>query len=263
MRPRTVISILTWDSFLYTRNLLMNLAWALPGQNTTVMVLDQGSGPDTVDFLKDFVPRHAGFTARLRPRNIGYGPGHNDNYRAALAQGPFDYFITVNSDTVFGEPGWADRMVDAMEADPKAALGGPFAYKALPGGYAPSTRAEMEEGRFLFITGAVAIMRASAVAEAGLFDEAFEPAYWEDADMALRYERLGFRQIFIDVPVFHGYLGAVERTNVAKNGSLTAEWGDYKARNLSTFTRRWVGPNALGLTEDPRTWGNRLYIPGR
>ncbi|WP_181702592.1 glycosyltransferase [Chthonobacter albigriseus] len=263
MRPRTVISILTWDSLHYTRNLLLNLTWAVPGRNMSVMILDQGSGPDTVALLKEFVPGRAGFSARLRADNIGYGPGHNDNYRAALAAGPFDYFITVNSDALFGEAGWADRMVEAMEANPTAALGGPYAYRLDGQRYVQATREQAAAGDYLFITGAVAIMRASAVETAGLFDEAFEPAYWEDADMALRYERLGFSQIHIDIPVLHGYLGSAGRVNEAKNADLTRRWGDYKQRNLQLFSRRWMGPDALGRSEDPRGWGDRLYLPGR
>ena len=261
-RPRSIVSILVWDSHTYTKNLLANMDWAPPGNNTWTYILDQGSDAPTRDLLRDYVPKRTNISARLLGENIGYSAGHNLNYKLALQDGrDFDYFITVNSDIAFGEPLWVDQMVDAMEANPKAALGGPFGYKQCEGYIAPCSVAEMRAGRFLFITGAVTIVRARAVRQCGLFDEVYSPAYYEDQDMVNRYQHFGWEQIFTDIPVVHGYLGEMEKVNRQKREDLKLRHGDFALRNQHTFTRRWVGPNRLSATSSPLDWGDTLYIP--
>lgn len=243
-RPRTAISLLVWDSPRYTGNLLSNLDWATPGENWHLRILDQGSEEETRSLIKSWVPTHRDTSAELLPHNIGYGAGHNRNYIQAQALFDFDYFITINSDLVFGEPGWVDQMVDAMEAAPDAALGGPFAYRETQIDphrrlLSPATTEQAQRGEFSFITGAVTIIRAEAAEQLGLFDEIFSPAYFEDQDMVQRYLHFGWKQIHIDIPVLHGYLGAAERVNEAKRAALDAKHGDFRTRNMTTYVNRW------------------------
>jgi GT2 family glycosyltransferase len=262
MKPRTILSLLSWDSLIYTRNLLLNLDWAVAGENTHLMILDQGSGEDTKSFIREYVGNRKNATALMSSRNMGYGPGHNFTYKAALAMGPFDYFITVNSDALFCEPGWANLMVSAMEANPDAAIGGPFAYKYANASFNPATQAEMRSGDFMFVTGAVAIIRAAAAKAHGLFDEIYLPAYWEDADMVMRYRHYGWRQLFIDVPVLHGYLGPEGKVSQVKKDALKAEWGDFQGRNMLEFVTRYMSDPPAVAQKDPVTQlGSKLYMP--
>lgn len=262
-RPMTVVSLLVWDSPLYTRNLLMNLDYAKPGRNFHLRILDQGSQEETRSLVRDFVRSHNGTSAEILSGNIGYGAGHNRNYAQVAKSVDFDYFVTINSDLVFGEPNWLDTLVDAMEAEPEAAIGGPFAYCEHPGRISPATRTQCEAGDFMFITGAVSIMRAATVRQLGLFDEAYSPAYWEDADMVERYRHFGWRQKYIDLPVFHGYLGEAGRVANVKTDELNQKWGDFRQNTLRLFFDRWRFGNAP-LPQDPADLPQcfpRLYIP--
>lgn len=264
-RPKTLVSLLVWDSPLYTSNLFMNLAWAIPGNNYHLRILDQGSQEDVKAMIRSFVRDNPNTSAELLSGNIGYGAGHNRNFAQIAGQLDFDYFVTVNSDVAFGEPGWLDMLVDAMEAAPDAAIGGPFAYQEKPGMITPATRAQRQAGDFWFVTGAVCIIRTAVVRQLGLFDEAYNPAYWEDADMAERYRHFGWRQIFIDIPVVHGYLGDAGRVANLKSDALEQKWGDFRKRNLRLFFHRWkLGRESL--PNDPKDVAAAfpdLYIPER
>lgn len=262
MPPVTIISLLSWDSPTYLRNLLANLDAYPPGRNCHIHIVDQGSQPETVDLLKRYEAGRPYVSIEYLSENIGYGPGHNHSHRTMSQKGNFDYFLTVNNDLVFGEPDWLNVLVDGMEKAPWAGIGGPMCHKNRPGMLSPATREEMLAGDFLFVTGAVAMIRNSAIRRFGLFDEAYAPAYWEDADIAMRYRRFGVGQVYIDIPVFHGYLGAVDRVNVAKDGQLVNKWGDFRNRNQATFVRRWVEEKHLLPDEaDLRRCFDQLYIP--
>lgn len=267
-RPFSVLSLLVWDSPRYTGNLLSNLEWAPPSHDYPwhLHIIDQGSEPETKDLLRAWVPPRSGVSAQLLANNVGYGAGHNFVYASMLAQQPFDYFVTINSDVVFGAPDWLDTLVQAMEANPRAAIGGPFAYtrEILDDKHfllAPATPEQCRAGAFEFITGAVAIIRARAVEELGLFDEIFSPAYFEDQDMVARYQHFGWEQLHIDIPVLHGYLGNAERVNEAKRAALDAEHGDFRHRNMMTYTRRWRHDPLPTSPEDLRRRCPRLYFP--
>nr|WP_170245025.1 hypothetical protein [Pararhodospirillum oryzae] len=233
-------------------------------------IIDQGSDAPTRDLLRAWVPAQKRVTAELLPENIGYGAGHNRSYARGKTIFPngFDYFITINSDVLFGQPEWADVLVDAMEATPHAALGGPFAYTETPLGggrrlLMPATVDQGKRGEFAFITGAVAIIRATAVTELGLFDEIYTPAYFEDQDMVQRYTHFGWGQVYIDLPVLHGYLGDAERVNQTKNNELQKRYGDFKDKNMKTYVSRWQyekNKNSLAK-ENLKSRFNLLYFP--
>lgn len=262
MKPVCVISLLVWDSPWYLKNLLANLDAFPPGGVYHLRILDQGSGPDTVRLLQDYAAGKKHVSVDYLSENIGYSAGHNRNYAEMAKLLDFAYFVTINNDLVFGEPNWLETLVAAMEADPAAGVGGPTCYKAYPNLIAPATRAQKAAGDYLFVNGAVAIVRAATVRRFGLFDEAFTPAYWEDADMCLRYGHFGARHIWIDLSMVHGYLGEAGRVNQEKYAVLADRYGDFRMKNQLLFVDRW-GHNKAAYPREAelRAAFPQLYIP--
>lgn len=257
-----LISLLVWDSPRYLDNLLANLEAFPPGGPFHLRILDQGSGPATIRLLEEYVKGRTHVSVERLVNNIGYSAGHNRNYAEVSKMLDFGYFVTINNDLAFGEAGWLQTMVRAMEADPRAAVGGPVCYKAYPTHIAPATREQKAAGDFLFVNGSVAIIRAAAVRRFGLFDEVFTPAYWEDADMCLRYARFGMRHIWIDIPMIHGYLGEAGRVNQEKYQELDARFGDFRTRNQVLFVDRWgTNRDRYPAEGDLRRSFPQLYIP--
>jgi GT2 family glycosyltransferase len=262
MKPVSVISLLNWDASRYLENLLANLDAFSPGGIYHLRILDQGSEPETKKLLKEYVTGKSHVSVEFLSKNIGYSAGHNYNFATVSKNLDFQYFVTINNDVLFGATDWLKMMVSAMEAYSSAAVGGPTCWKVYPTYIKPANRVQKEAGDYLFVGGSVAIIRVSAVRRFGLFDEVYTPAYWEDADLCLRYVHFGMRQIWIDVPFVHGYLGNAGSVNQEKHRELEAEYGDFRMRNERLLSDRWVTNRSKYPVEAQLSNEfPRLYIP--
>ncbi len=258
MATKSVISLLSWDSPVYLENLLRDLTDNTPGHDFSLIIVDQGSEPEVKALLRAFVRLIPNVTVRFLRDNIGYAGGHNFAYELMSGQGAFEYFVTINNDLMFGQAGWLDTLVAAMALDPQAGLGGPICCSLRP------TPLSAPEDDYVFVCGAVTIIRASVAAELGLFDTAFQPAYGEDVDMCRRYEFFGHHQRHIPIPVEHEYLPEVPRVAVSKRAVLSAQYGDFPRINkVKVYQRWWLNPPALKSPADLATVFPGLYIPGR
>ena len=264
-RPVCAISLLVWNSVRYLENLLVNIAVYPPGGAYHLRILDQGSGPETAALLQRHAEGVDVVSVERLEANIGYGAGHNRNYARFRRDIAFDYFVTINDDLVFGETNWLDRLVEGMEARQDVAVGGPICFRMDAKTTRRSTRAERAAGRFDFVGGAVSIIRASAVDALGLFDEAYAPAYWEDADMCFRNRHFGWQLASIDLQVCHAYLGERSLADPAREAAL-ARHGDFRRRNFALLRSRWpIGDRSPRLPPalDVAAAFPRLYFPGR
>ena len=145
-----------------------------------------------------------------RPENGGFIAACNDG--AARARGRVIVFL--NSDTRV-VPGWLDELMESFRTFPKAGLVGSKLYDADGGlqeagcilwrdgsAWNYGRGADPNDPRYCFArrvdycSGASIGVTRAAWTRAGGFDEAFAPAYCEDADLALRLRRLGFETWF-------------------------------------------------------------------
>lgn len=150
--------------------------------------------------------------------NLGFGPANNLGIEAARGR----YIVLLNSDA-FLTPDALERSVRRMDANPQAGVGGgrligrdgslqPSARMfpsiisdliVLSGlaarfprsrvfGYADRTWAdEMESAEVDWVPGAYSIIRAEALAAAGLFDPRFF-LYYEEVDLCRRIKKAGY-----------------------------------------------------------------------
>lgn len=150
--------------------------------------------------------------------NLGFAGGTDRGIAAATAP----WIATVNDDAVV-ELGWSRRLLDALDADPRAgAAQGLNLRLAAPGevdgrglawnrwwqavqlGHgeaAPEAGAPAEVGEVYGVSATAAIYRRRALAEAALAGGAvFDPAlvsYYEDADLANRLRAAGWRALSV------------------------------------------------------------------
>ena len=89
--------------------------------NTTgdaeVIIADNGSTDDSIDFLKKNYPS---LRLILMDRNYGFAEGYNK----ALAQINADYYVLLNDD-VEVTPGWNETVVAMMESESDIAIAQP------------------------------------------------------------------------------------------------------------------------------------------
>lgn len=178
--------------------------------NLSVIVADNASDDDSIDFLKKNYP-----DVKILPSdtNEGFAKGYN----SALKQVSADYYILLNSDVQVTK-GWIGPVISLMECDEKIGACQPkilsfkqrrqFEYAGACGGFIdklgyPFTRGrifetcEIDNGQYdnstqiFWATGAALFVRAKVFHELNGFDEVFF-AHQEEIDLCWRMQRKGY-----------------------------------------------------------------------
>ena len=227
---KTAAVVLNWNQSSMT----LDCVQALRKQTRSIdllIVVDNGSKPEQraiLDGLDNGVRR-----IQLQA-NRGFAGGMNAGIRAALESG-VSYVWLMNNDA-FPEPDCLAALVSAMETD--ATLGA-----VTPRIVRSDGSEEHAGGRYDFTTdsntifaalefskpdtdtgywvnGPAPLVRAKALAAAGLFDERIF-AYWEEIELCFRVAKCGFW--FRAVPeVFVTHLGSVSTGGVVSAGAVDA-----------------------------------------
>lgn len=205
-----------------TRVLAITLNWRQPGVTLEcvgalramtataaldILVIDNGSGDDSVERLRGELPPSVAFLAL--PENIGFGPGNNTGLRRALDDG-YDYALLINNDA-FPAPDMLNRLLAA--ADKSIALVSPKIYYedrpntlwfagarrkrytldiAETGRGLPDSSAWSADRDADYLLGTCLLVNLPAVARVGLFDERYF-MYFEDLDWSIRLQRASYR----------------------------------------------------------------------
>ncbi|HKI03123.1 MAG TPA: glycosyltransferase [Thermoanaerobaculia bacterium] len=198
-------------------DLLAELAAAWPRDpRFELLVVDNGSSAPLPDGIRV-----------LRPgRNLGFAGGAN----AGIAAARGEILLILNPDAV-PETGALDRLLEGFSAHPEAAglaprLVGPdgesqsawqlrrlpspwgLLLQAFPLGEA-SGSAEPAAGAAVEQPAAAALaLRREALAMVGGFDAGFHPAWFEDVDLAKRFQRAGLALLYWPAARFRHRLGS-------------------------------------------------------
>lgn len=181
-----------------------------------VVVVDNDSTDGSAPYVAEHFP-----DVRLiaSSTNLGYTGGNN----LGFAQSSSTYLAVLNPDTQV-DPDWLSELIDALEADPNAALatskillmdqpwlinacGNMISVAGLTfcrGVGEPATR-YMQLETISAISGAAFVARRSMLDEIGWFDEHFF-AYLEETDLSLRAMLAGYKSLYVPTSkVYHRY----------------------------------------------------------
>ncbi len=173
--PILSVVVLTWDGGDHLRRCVESLR-AHTDVATELVVVDNGSGPDTAAFAAstaDVAVRHE--------ENLGFAAGMN----AGLAAARGEFVAFVNDDTVF-PPGWAGPLLEDFATFPEAgivipavtAAGNPVTVRPEPG---TEVTALLPFGEFP--SGVVYVMPTGLARALGGWNEAYPRASAEDLDL--------------------------------------------------------------------------------
>lgn len=174
-----------------------------------LIVVDNASSDGSPELVRERFPQVELIRNR---RNLGYAGGINVGLREAQGE----LIALLNQDTVVQES-WLAELARAFEMDPKIGIagckilfadgrtiqhaGGIITYpQALPDHYGYG---QFDEGQYDqmkevdYVTGAALGIRRSVLEDVGYFDEAFFPAYYEDADFCFRAREAGYKVVYI------------------------------------------------------------------
>jgi GT2 family glycosyltransferase len=223
--------------------------------STTVHVIDNASRDGTVGWIRRARPDVSVFE---QAENMGFAAACNTGIR--MTAGPF--VLLLNPDTLVC-PGALDRLLDALHANPGAAVVGPrligvdgypdhnakrtfpTAAAALahflpsingwlgaPAGYHRIDIAELGAGSVDAVSGSCMLVRRRAIVDVGLMDEGYW-MYGEDLDWCRRFGAAGWRVRYQGsacvVHVKHGVTG--------RHRTLRTNWAFHRA--MGRFYRRF------------------------
>lgn len=210
VRPLVSIVIVLFNCAEYIRPCVASLG-LLDYEPLELIFVNNGSTDDSLRIARD-AAREAGLRCTVceLQRNKGFAAANNRGFR--LSRG--EVLFLLNPDTeVFSDT--VDELVDMLR-DPEIAVTGCKIYypdrKTIQhaGGYIRDNGLTMhygadqlDEGQFdemkdvAYVTGAALATTREVFMRAGMLDEGYFPAYFEETDLCLRVRRLGYRVVYV------------------------------------------------------------------
>ena len=263
--PSVAIVILNWNGKHYLQQFLPSvLSTEYP--NYRIVVADNGSADDSVNFLKTNYPQIG--IIQLQ-KNFGFAKGYNE----ALKEVTADYYLLLNSD-VEVTPGWLSPMISLLEQDLDYAACQPkllsfknkklFEYAGAAGGWLDAYGYPFARGRVFDIceedngqydetaevfwaSGAALLIKTEVFHKMNGFDEYFF-AHQEEIDLCWRMQLAGYK-IFCcpQSVVYHVGGGTLPRGNSRKTFLNFRNNQIMLAKNLPPSEKWWKIPYRMML----------------
>lgn len=219
-----------------------------PGEVETIVV-DNGPGDAAARLVAARFP-----SVRLVApgRNLGFAAG----VLAGLDASRGEILALLNPDAI-PRPGWLRALAAVLVADPGVGLAGSKVLepdgrtiqhaggRLLPNGLSAHLgRGEPDDGRWDvpsdvdYVTGAALALRRETVARFGLFDPGYFPAYYEEAELAVRLRAAGLAVRYVPEAV-------ATHVEAASTGVATRSFLDAYHRNRVRFLLKTASPADL------------------
>lgn len=202
--------VLSWNGAAWLPTCFRAIA-AQTRRPDQVMLVDNGSTDDSVAVVQQLFPD---VVVVQNVRNLGFGAGMNVGLKQLMHTAPPDVVVLLNQDTEVS-PTWLEALLAPFD-DPQVAMVGAKAWFAdgvtlqHAGGEVSYPRAttrhygygERDDGQYDerrdtdYVTGAAVALRIAPFALIGWFDEGYNPAYFEEVDVAFRLRAAGYRVVY-------------------------------------------------------------------
>jgi GT2 family glycosyltransferase/glycosyltransferase involved in cell wall biosynthesis len=200
--PEVSIIVVNWNVTEMTRACIRHIWANTTGVSYEIIVVDNGSATAGLEVLSG-----AGGGLRLLPLGINRYFGEANNIGVEAARGRF---VCLLNNDVFVSPGWLEGLLDSLKATPDVGAVGPvFLFPdetiqeaggqvgtsgqpdRMMRGLDNSARAAISDRVVDYISAACLLLSRELFLQAGGFDLAYEPAYYEDVDLCLKLAVLG------------------------------------------------------------------------
>ncbi len=228
-----------------TAECLRSIARDVSSSTYRVIVVDDASKDETPDRLA----RVEGAEVIRLAKNRGFLQAANVGIAAAASR----YIVLLNNDTIV-TPGWLDALVETAESDPTVGIigaklvypdgrlqeAGSIIFQDGTGwnygrGASPDDPAYCFPREVDYCSAACVLVRREVFDALGGFDPRFEPAYYEDTDLAFSARELGYRVLVQPNSVVIHAEGASHGNDIAVGGKMN------QARNIEVFRTKWAG----------------------
>jgi ADP-heptose:LPS heptosyltransferase len=161
--------------------------------------------------------------------NQGFGGSHN----LVFEKDTSDVFVLLNNDVFFAKIDWLSVLVQPFhnkQADISGLKNAPRLLLESGNGTWAKSSSDLGD----YVEGSVLAFRTSVVKKYGLFAEDLPWAYFEDADLILRYRQMGYKIASVEIPHEHRRSSSMQVVSKATLLSI-------REQNRSRFLARWSG----------------------
>jgi GT2 family glycosyltransferase len=237
------IVVVVLDNLVCTRLCLESVFANTDGSRYETIVVDNGSGSETREYLEALATRHARIRLIRHETNKGFPRAMNDGLRAARGR----VLVLLNNDTVV-PPGWLTGLTRHL-TDPTVGMVGPVTNDTGDPSHVPTRyrtygellafcrqrSTEATPCEVDMVTMFCAAMRRDVYQTVGPLDESFGIGMFEDDDYARRLAGVGLRSVrAYDVFVHH--FGRATLGHLVTSG----EHGRLFDANRSHFEEKWA-----------------------
>jgi GT2 family glycosyltransferase len=247
------IVMLSWNAPQFTKMALQSIRQHTTGEYE-VIIVDNGSGPETVEWLRTLTDVRVIYNST----NRGYAGGNNQ----AIAAARGEYVVLLNNDVIVTE-GWLDGLLRAFDRIPALGIAAPRSNKIAGDQitadatyenieqmhvYAAKRRERFRSEGYLTdrAIGLCLCIDRRVIDEVGGIDERFGAGNFEDDDFCLRVRAAGYN-IYVCDDVFIHHFGS--QTFAANN----VDWNATMRENWCKFAKKWGYPETYPEKGYPTT----------
>ena len=193
-----------------------------------IIMVDNGSTDESVEFVRENFPS---IKILALEKNFGFGGGNNLGINASKGK----YVALLNNDTEV-DAFWLEELVKAIKTDPKIAMcasklvfadnpmvvdsagdelfgfGQTFTYRFYPADHPAITKPR----RCFYACAGAALYRRNVLNETGLFDEIYNPIYFEDCDLGFRAQLLGYESLYVPTALVRHKVSGTMKKNMKR-----------------------------------------------
>lgn len=234
MAASTDIIVLVFDAFECTKQFCERVE--AHTKDYRLCLWDNGSTDQrTLDYLTDGA-KAGRWEWHHSPTNLGIVTGRNKAVEHFLKA---DRFVIIDNDQ-YVDDGWMASLSKKLEEG--CDIVGPEAWRLIPpattgvrpaNAYFPFRKCSNPNEHFCYIGCGGQLIRRAVYDKIGLYDEQFNPAYFEDPDFSYRAIQAGFRLGWVpDAPITH-----IGGTTTSRQSLFTR--GSQFRRSLNRFQQKW------------------------
>ena len=237
---KVYIAVLTHNSWNITEQFLQLLYANTSPEAFRLLVLDNGSTDETRNKLNEFAKDHSNVELILSDSNLGVIDGRNTQIKHFLESNSDDLFLMLDNDQ-FVREGWLQQHVDFLMSGYD--LIGVEAWQ-LGRTMLPVLKLQRPGAFFHYVGCGGMLLKREVVQKVGLFDDRYNPAYFEDPDYNFRIQDAGFKIGWNDqsriTHVPHQTLGKMSQKE--KNDVFVSSYHKFRAKWKDRVLQQIINP---------------------
>jgi len=240
--PKTAILVLNYNGLKVTQKFLKDLY-----DNTKdffLIILDNDSKDGSVEYLGDFAAKNDNVTFLTSDFNSGVIGGRNicyANYASMEEDIQPGYLIFLDNDQ-YVQKGWLQQHHDVLSESEADIVGVEAWY--LSKSFKPISKCDRPSAPWSYVGCGGMMMKREVPEKIGMFDDQFNPCYFEDPDLCFRAVDAGFKLCWNNkariVHLAHQSLGKNPRRMQLFMQSYRKFQNKWEGRNLQHFRQHRV-----------------------